>query len=259
MVYKVGAVQLDESVIMNETLSQDAFLTYLLSSKADVNLSRVRDKVFSTSDLSNEATIAQYQTNYSKLEFDTNKAQHDSLTILRDQYKEKEARLKTRRYSVDFDSSKNNLEILNNDIEQGSTGHDSANEDNEINELRNRLLSNRRKGLESSEIDGGESMDRQIEDQDNVQGDLVENMNKLVHNLKDGAVAFQNALEEDKKVLGAAEIGIQVASRGLIDISGKLTKYDKKKLGYMFYISTFLFMFVGLIITFIIIKLFPAL
>lgn len=103
------------------------------------------------------------------------------------------------------------------------------------------------------------SVDRQIEDQDTLQQDLIQDMSKLVGSLKQGAVAFQSALDEDKQVLGAAEIGIQVASQGLMDVSGKLRKYDKSKLSYLFYITVFIFMILGLVFTFIIIQLFPAL
>lgn len=94
-------------------------------------------------------------------------------------------------------------------------------------ELRKRLLGkgqNKGLGYETTK-----SVDRQIEDQDTLQQDLIQDMSKLVGSLKQGAVAFQSALDEDKQVLGAAEIGIQVASQGLMDVSGKLRKYDLGK------------------------------
>ena len=147
-----------------------------------------------------------------------------------------------------------------------STGTDRAGSkvaDYELSELRRRLLGKYRHhqslGETGHAADENESIDRQIESHDNIQQDLIQDMTKLVNSLKQGAVAFQSALDDDNQVLGAAEIGIQVASRGIADISGKLGRYDRKKLGYLFYIGAALFMFFGLIITFVIIKLFPAL
>ncbi|SMN18983.1 similar to Saccharomyces cerevisiae YGL098W USE1 Essential SNARE protein localized to the ER, involved in retrograde traffic from the Golgi to the ER [Maudiozyma saulgeensis] len=244
---------------MNETQVETPFLTYLLSTKAAVNLSKVRERVLNVDDIVNTDKVTSYQQKYGHLEFDTERAQYDSLNTLRKEYKEKEMKLRTRRYSIDFDNAQTGLEMINTETSQSirSTGNDH-NDDN-VQALRERLLGNRQSRMDLDENGIVKSVDKQIEDQDNMQNELVDNMSKLVHNLKEGAVAFQNALDEDKKVLGAAEIGIQVASRGLLDVTGKLTKYDKKKLGYMFYITVFLFMFVGLILTFIIIKLFPAL
>jgi len=244
---------------MDQTKIETPFLRYLLSTKAAVNLSKVRERSLNIDDITNTEKVTTYQTKYGQLEFDIERAQYDSLNLLRQEYKEKEMKLRTRRYSIDFDKEQTGLETINSARNESvkSTGTDGN--DDSVQELRERLLGNRQNRVDLDENGIAKSVDKQIEDQDNMQNELVDNMSKLVRNLKEGAVAFQNALDEDEKVLGAAEIGIQVASRGLLDVTGKLTKYDKKKLGYMFYITTFLFMFIGLILTFVIIKLFPAL
>ncbi|EHN02458.1 Use1p [Saccharomyces cerevisiae x Saccharomyces kudriavzevii VIN7] len=163
---------------------------------------------------------------------------------------------KTRRYSIDLDSvhsavTDQQAENLNEDLFRRKE------DDEAVMELRKRLLG--RQHNKNLAFEPTKSVDRQIEDQDNLQQDLIQNMSKLVGSLKQGAVAFQSALDEDKQVLGAAEIGIQVASQGLMDVSGKLRKYDKSKLSYLFYITVFIFMILGLVLTFIIVQLFPAL
>ena len=181
------------------------------------------------------------------------------LDTLERQYHTYQESTRKRRYSVDFDSTNDIHEEDPFDEPRRRTSSSlSKEEDGDgINELRKRLLG--KQLTEPGTDTTNKSVDRQIEDQDNMQQNLIQDMTKLVGSLKQGAVAFQTALEEDQRVLGAAEIGIQVASKGIVDISGKLRSYDKAKLGYLFYISVFFFMIIGLIVTFIIIKLFPAL
>ena len=241
-------------------LQEDPFLMYLLSTKTSMNLNKIKETKLSSEEITNIDKVQQFQRQYGGLLFDTERVQYDSLNCLRKEYKDKEMKLRTRRYSIDFDNAPADIEAAQMErIDSIKSLHkETIADDDSVQALRERLLGNRQTRMDQDENGVVKSVDRQIEDQDNMQDELVDNMSKLVHNLKEGAVAFQNALDEDKKVLGAAEIGIQVASRGLMDVTGKLGKYDKKKLGYMFYIFTFLFMFIGLILTFIIIKLFPA-
>ncbi|KAG0670477.1 hypothetical protein C6P45_002381 [Maudiozyma exigua] len=242
-------------------VQDDPFLMYLLSTKTSMNLTKIKETKLSDQDITNIDKVQQFQREYGGLIFDTERAQYDSLNRIRKEYKQKEMKLRTRRYSIDFDNAPVDVDAAQMELIDStkSVHKETVADDDSVQTLRERLLGNRQTRMDQDENGVIKSVDRQIEDQDNMQDELVDNMSKLVHNLKEGAMAFQNALDEDKKVLGAAEIGIQVASRGLMDVTGKLGKYDKKKLGYMFYISTFLFMFIGLILTFIIIKLFPAL
>ncbi|KAL3233720.1 Protein transport protein USE1 [Nakaseomyces bracarensis] len=219
----------------------DTLIDFLVSSKESRNIECRRQ----------HAVVAgqteTYEAEYSAAAYEYDTKCHRLLKEMENEYKKYEAGLKTRRYSQDFDSAQEAEAIM-----------DSANKEEEsTSELRKRLLGR----LHEDEGESGAhvSVEKQIQDHENIQQTLYEDMSKLVGSLKQGAVAFQEALEEDEKVLGAAEKGIQVASRGLVDISGKLKSYDKSKLGYIFYILTFFFMIIGLCITFIIIKLFPAL
>lgn len=237
--------------------------------------------------------LQEYHSKYSELEFTTSRTKHESLRRLKAQYQHYQELVKKRRYTVNFDTAaldnpdgygeplkvdSTNDSTTDASVPRGSVSTESITnvkttntdtttgskvDDYELSELRRRLLGKYRHRQSSGEtghaVDENESIDRQIESHDNIQQDLIKDMTKLVNSLKQGAVAFQSALDEDNQVLGAAEIGIQVASRGIADISGKLGRYDRKRLGYLFYIGAALFMFLGLIITFVIIKLFPAL
>lgn len=239
----------------------DPFLTYLLNTKLSENLNIMRtsivDKQLNSADSqSTKSNMAQYHDDYPSLAFECSQKQYQMLGIMEKKYNDYHTMAKARRYSVDFDAPNEGvIEPLESKY-QNEKEMDESSEG--IAELRKRLL-----GRKASDgiggIDSEKSIERQIEDQDNLQGNILEDMTKLVGSLKQGATAFQNALDEDKFVLSAAEIGVQVASTSLTDISGKLRKYDKKKLGYLFYITVFLVMIVGLIITFIIITIFPAL
>ena len=234
--------------------TSDTLLAYLINTKHLGNLHILRAHAVEE-DLKyhgKKNSITQYQEKHRTLEFECFEQQEDKLSSLAEKYGEFQEIQKTRKFSVDFDAP--NIETI-----KSIPGQEIIEEDNPddagLTELKRRLLGKR----PSQERDTEKSAEKQIEDQDNLQNDLIHDLAKLVGSLKQGANAFQSALDEDKFVLDAAEIGVQVASRSLTNVSGKLKKYDKKKLGYLFYILTTIFMIVGLVVTFIIIKLFPAL
>ncbi|CAI4062239.1 hypothetical protein SUVC_07G1490 [Saccharomyces uvarum] len=242
-------------------VANDPFLTYVLNSKQLVNLDRLRKKAVTkqlelSADHKTSEEFLKYQIMYQTEAFECLQNKHDTHKIMESQYESYQMNSKTKRYSIDLDSVHATDEYpQEDDLNEDFIG---KNEDDEgVRELRKRLLGKQRSN--SIGYESVKSVDRQIEDQDNLQQDLIQDMSKLVGSLKQGAVAFQSALDEDKQVLGAAEIGIQVASQGLMDVSGKLRKYDKSKLSYLFYITVFIFMILGLVLTFIIIQLFPAL
>lgn len=218
----------------------DTLIDFLVSSKESRNIDCRRQHAVLAGKSQN------YESEYSASAYEYDTKCYRLLKEMEAEYKKYEEGMRTRRYSQDFDAA------------QEPEPMPERQEEESTSELRKRLLG---KLHEDSSDNGAQntSVEKQIQDHENIQQTLYEDMSKLVGSLKQGAVAFQEALEEDEKVLGAAEKGIQVASRGLVDISGKLKSYDKSKLGYIFYILTFLFMIIGLCITFIIIKLFPAL
>lgn len=239
----------------------DPFLAYLLSTKLSENLNILRTSIVDKQLNSAESqpangNMAQYQDDYPSLAFKCSQKQYQMLDIMEKKYNDYHTMAKVRRYSVDFDAPNEGvIEPLEREYQNEKEVEESS---EGIAELRKRLLGKRASdGI--SGVDSEKSIERQIEDQNNLQDNLLEDMTRLVGSLKQGATAFQNALDEDKFVLSAAEIGVQVASTSLTDISGKLRKYDKKKLGYLFYITVFFVMIVGLIVTFIIITIFPAL
>ncbi|QLG71132.1 hypothetical protein HG535_0B01700 [Zygotorulaspora mrakii] len=237
---------------------EDPFLAYLLSTKVSENLNVLRndllkEQVILDGTRSNANTIGAYQKNCAQLAFEASSKKHETIELMKRKYDNYQESLKKRRYSVDFDAASDGVDpVVNLEVSEPDGLTD------ETAELRRRLLGHRVSDAESG-IGSTKSIDRQIEDQDNLQTTLLEDMTNLVGTLRQSASAFQNALEEDRNVLSAAEIGVQIASKSLVDIGGKLKKYDKKKLGYLFYITVFLFMIIGLILTFIIIRLFPAL
>ncbi|QLQ79542.1 hypothetical protein HG537_0C01890 [Torulaspora globosa] len=238
--------------------SEDAFVSYLVNTKVSENLNILRTKLVNERlyPLAGQETgnsIEKFQDEYPTIAFQCLQRQHLTLAQMTDEYQRSQHEVKTRRYSVDFDSPRTELASISDNV----SDEGSIEEIGTTAELRRRLLGKR--ATENSTLESEKSAERQLEDQDNLQNGLIEDMTKLVGSLKQGAVAFHNALNEDKAVLSAAEIGIQTASTSLTDISGKLRKYDKKKLGYIFYITVFLALFFGLIVTFIIIQLFPAL
>lgn len=246
--------------------SDDPFLSYLLSTKLEKNIDNLRTNILLSTIISTD-NIKEVQSDYSRIEFCTSMIQHDVLSIMERNYHKYQNETKKRRYSIDFDT-----QVLSTDLRDGidllelipnDDGEKTGilDGDESLMELRRRLLGrNSTDDGTAREIDGESiSTEKQIKDNENIQQSLIEDMTKLVSSLKQGSTAFQNALDEDNNVLGAAEIGIQVASRNLTDIGGKLRSYDKTKLGYLFYISVVIFMILGLFITFMIIKVFPAL
>lgn len=253
--------------------NKSTFLVYLLNNKFNKNLSLCKNKcVEETLKKHNDTNIVKkntqpndidlYQENLAPLEAQTSMTKFKTLQLMQEEYDKYQKQLKTRRYSVDFDQSLD----LSQDSSNGEkpiepvthSVDDEEDEDDEIHQLRQRLLGKKHdKGGITG--DGTVSIDKQLQNHENIQENLIQDMSKLVTSLKDGAVAFQTALDEDERVLGAAEIGIQVASKGISNVSSKLKTYNKNKLGWVFYILATIFMIVGLIITFIIIKLFPAL
>lgn len=250
---------LKDNLFHDIDVADEPFITYLLSTKLSENLNILRTTAISrqinaANEQQNDDAIKDFQDEFPSIAFDSLQRQRKVLKVMEDQYNQYQESTKTNRYTFDFDSPHID-ETEPNAVVQGQDKALDA--DTSVAELRKRLLGHR--ADESNGLESEKSSERQIEDQDNLQNSLIEDMTKLVGSLKQGATAFQNALNEDKAVLSAAEIGVQVASTSLTDISGKLKKYDKKKLGYIFYITVFISMLVGLLVTFIIIQLFPAL
>lgn len=247
---------------MNNDSHYSPFLLNILNNKFAYNLDTCKKNSIKQSlDSLNSSILNEYQDQLGSLEIKSSDVKFKTLQLIHLQYENYENSLKTRKYSIDFDKPSNSLDNNTTADEEYQEGKDD--EEYEIQQLRERLLGKkgRHGSIEDNDLDPNKpvSIEKQLQNHENIQENLVQDMTKLVSSLKDGAIAFQTALDEDQKILGAAEIGIQVASKGISNVSGKLKQYNKKKLGWIFYITTTIFMIIGLIVTFIIIKLFPAL
>ncbi|KAK5781158.1 SNAP receptor USE1 PWA37_002088 [Arxiozyma heterogenica] len=259
------------STSKNNNNTYSLFLLNILNNKFTNNLNICKKESIKYSlDSLNGSVLNEYQDQLGSLEIKSSNINFKTLQLIRSQYENYENSLKTRKYSVDFDNPLNELDNTSNFT---TNDNDNMNEiykerkdeeEYEIQQLRKRLLGGKKRSkslVENNNMDSNNSVsvEKQLQNHENIQEDLIQDMSKLVSSLKDGAIAFQTALDEDQKILGAAEIGIQVASKGISDVSGKLKHYNKTKLGWIFYLTTTLFMIIGLVVTFIIIKLFPAL
>lgn len=259
------------STSKNNNNTYSPFLLNILNNKFTNNLNICKKESIKHSlDSLNGSVLNEYQDQLGSLEIKSSNINFKTLQLIRSQYENYENSLKTRKYSIDFDNPLNGSDNISNFT---TNDNDNMNEiykerkdeeEYEIQQLRKRLLEGKKRSkslVENNNMNSNNSVsvEKQLQNHENMQEDLIQDMTKLVSSLKDGAIAFQTALDEDQKILGAAEIGIQVASKGISDVSGKLKHYNTTKLGWIFYLTTTLFMIIGLVVTFIIIKLFPAL
>lgn len=253
-----------KSQYTQDITEEDPYFQYLVTSKLSANLDYIRKSIV-TEQLNNKARdknyLKQYQDEFMGLENETVYILNNSTKAITTDYNNWTRSVKTRRYSIDFDSSS---EVGLEEIEEGGnekgnmkellSGHSSA-EEKSIAQLRKRLLG-KRKGSVSLDADGS-SIDKQMQVQDDLQQNLIQDISQLVTGLRQGAEAFQRALNEDSTVLQATEVGLQATSRNLSTLGGKLKKYHNSKFGFLFYIGCVLFMIFGLLITYLIVKIFP--
>lgn len=259
------------STSKNNNNTYSPFLLNILNNKFTNNLNICKKESIKHSlDSLNGSVLNEYQDQLGSLEIKSSNINFKTLQLIRSQYENYENSLKTRKYSIDFDNPLNgsdntsNFTTNDNDNMNEIYKERKDEEEYEIQQLRKKLLKGKKRSkslVENNNMNSNNSVsvEKQLQNHENMQEDLIQDMTKLVSSLKDGAIAFQTALDEDQKILGAAEIGIQVASKGISDVSGKLKHYNTTKLSWIFYLTTTLFMIIGLVVTFIIIKLFPAL
>ncbi|BAO38868.1 protein transport protein USE1 [Kluyveromyces marxianus] len=244
-----SSFQKDNTLLRDE---DDPFYHYLISTKAATNLDIIRKSAIKDSIHDSTAnTINEYQTRLSRLEDLANSLNFSAESKLKQKYDSYVEDQKTRRYSVDFDMPAEG----SMDSEDIASGMESREEDDSLRNLRQRLMGKRRDSFEGE----NESFDKQMQIQDDLQKELVQDMSQLVTGLKQGAEAFQNALEHDSTVLKAAEIGLHVTSRSLSTLGSNLKKYHKEKIGFFMKLGLLSFVILGLLITYLVIKVFPDL
>ncbi|SCU99338.1 LANO_0F01508g1_1 [Lachancea nothofagi CBS 11611] len=241
---------------------EDPILRNVLSTKLLANLNILR-KMAVESELGlrteRPSDLNSYRNNFNELECTALMVRCVSTNAIKEQYAQQTELSRRKRLSVDFDSEKipEELEKSDNSLQSSTVGSSSCPDDDEsLGDLRNRLLGNK---LENHESGAGlnTSMEKQMQVQDNLQEELINDMSQLVSGLRMGAEAFQTALNEDSTILKATELGLQATSRSLTNLGGKLKKYHNSKVGLLFYLGCILFMFLSLIVTYLVIKIFP--
>lgn len=248
----------EPEVLKELTTCEDAALQNLLSSKTVANLTILREAAVESQLGSREDQLGgldNYRKEFSDLECVALTTQHQSKNALIAHYTQCIEMTKAKRLSVDFDANSRS-ESPDNMESVEKRAPSISKEDESLGELRNRLLGKRR-GSSFSGSDENATSEKQMQVHDNLQQELLKDMSQLVSGLRSGAEAFQNALEEDSTVLKAAELGLQATSRSLTSLGGKLKKYHNSKVGLLFYLGCILFMFLSLLLTYMIVKIFP--
>ncbi|QEU59082.1 Use1 [Kluyveromyces lactis] len=234
---------------------EDPFYHYLISTKLATNLNTVRKLAIKNNldDPSSDA-VDRYQKNFSRLEESVGSISFSKASKLQQKYDAYQESQKKRRYSVDFDATPDvpigdevDVDIISN--------VEVINDNDSLKELRQRLMGKRRGSADTE----GESFDKQMQIQDDLQKELVEDMSQLVSGLRQGAEAFQNAIEHDSTVLKAAEIGLHVTSKSLSSLGSRLKKYHNEKIGFFMKLGLLSFIIIGLLVTYLVIKVFPDL
>ncbi|SCU84107.1 LAME_0C08262g1_1 [Lachancea meyersii CBS 8951] len=252
---------LEPCVFQELPLVKEPVLQKVLSAKLLANLDILRKSAVESringDDSHGKDMLSQFQNQFSGMSCTASMVQHASTLALDAQYTQHQEALKSSRLSVDFDKDATPEGPLPAALDQleSKIGPSGRNDEN-LTELRNRLLGKNgdKPGLVS---ESNSPMEKQMQVQNNIQEELISDMSQLVSGLKQGAEAFQAALNDDSTVLKATEIGLQATSRSLHDLGGKLKRYHNSKVGLLFYLTCILFMFVSLIITYLIIKIFP--
>ncbi|SCU81183.1 LAFA_0C03180g1_1 [Lachancea sp. 'fantastica'] len=244
---------------------EEPALKNVLSAKLCSNLDVLRKSVVNSKiegkeherDADSKGDFARFQDQFADIQYTVSMVHHSSMSALKEQYAKHMESQKPHRFSVDFDQEINSspeTQIQIEDVASESKNDDQ--DDEKLAELRNRLLG-KHQNHTGDTSEPGSSMEKQIQVQNNIQEELLSDMSQLVSGLKQGAEAFQAALDDDSTVLKATELGLQATSRSLIDLGGKLKKYHNSKVGILFYLTCLLFMFISLLVTYLIIKIFP--
>ncbi|CEP64788.1 SNAP receptor USE1 LALA0_S13e03026g [Lachancea lanzarotensis] len=256
---------LEASLLPALSQDEEPALKSVLSAKLCSNIDILRKTVVSNKiegeqhegNYGNKRDFAFFQDQFSGIACTASMVQHASTSVLKEQYTKHIESQKSHRFSVDFDQDNySESPVLQEPVEDIASRSRSGDQDDEkLAELRNRLLGKKQDHIDVAS-DPGSSMEKQMQLQNNIQEELLSDMSQLVSGLKQGAEAFQAALDDDSTVLKATELGLQATSRSLVDLGGKLKKYHNSKVGFLFYMTCLLFMFISLLVTYLIIKIF---
>ncbi|AMD21316.1 HER037Wp [Eremothecium sinecaudum] len=251
-------VQLLEQIVKqfeDSSREKDVFFQYILATKLASNIKCLREQAITDHLLDGGKATAEYNEALVGIETENTYRLHQSKKELLASYQKYNESTRTRRYSVDFDSSPADLvEKFNSEdlISKEKVESDS------VQQLRKRLLGKKQDATSTGASSDKESVEKQIQVQDELQQELLADMTQLVGSLKQGAIAFQSALQEDSTVLKATEIGLQATSKSLSALGTKLKKYNRTRVGFFFYMGCALFILLSFLATYLIIRIFPT-
>lgn len=154
---------------------------------------------------------------------------------------------RTRKMSVDF-------EDLNN-YEEKESQDDNTEEDENVSQLRKRLLQGGRSKSEDHNLETT-TFDEKLHMEEQRQEDILKDMFQFVRSIKEGADAFNAKLGEDQNVLKAAEAGLDATSKKLSKTGKDLSK-TIQSLGLFDALKLFGVVLLSFFLCLIIIKIFP--
>ncbi|KAH3903407.1 uncharacterized protein SCODWIG_02716 [Saccharomycodes ludwigii] len=221
-----------EEIISSD--NDDNFIKYLLGTKIKSNITVLREQAVVSQNLS------QYQLQYSALNFDLslylNKISSNLET--KADIQETAVRNKEETETVETIISKEDQESFKKE---------------DLKSLRKRLFHR------NTEFEDNNNNNNDIVEETNQQ-QLIDELGKLTSTLKQNAQEFNKQLTEtDSDVLKKTEQGLSSTSAQVRSLGTKLGQFSKSKLGIMFYLTCLISMFVGLLLTYAIIKIFPEL
>ncbi|CCH42073.1 hypothetical protein BN7_1612 [Wickerhamomyces ciferrii] len=144
---------------------------------------------------------------------------------------------------------------INTKIEHDNDDNNNENNDNDhddnISQLRKRLLKGQTNS-QNSEL----NFDQSLQIEESKQEDILKDMFQFINSIKEGAHAFNDKLNQDSNVLKAAETGLDVTSKKLINSKKNLSK-TINSLGLIDALKIFVIVILLFLLSLIIIKIFP--
>lgn len=238
----------------DSTKDSDAFFKYIMSIKLAGNLKCLREQAVMDQLLNSDESIKFVDSeDFNDLEYKCTNLLHRYKKDLLEAYRDFNKTAKTRCHDVGFDRT--SFQKLDEMIESKETSVLQDEDSDSVQQLRNRLL---KKSSTGDNMSHEKSYEKQMQVHKGLQHELISDMTRLVGSLKEGATAFQDALQEDSTVLKATEIGLQVTSKSLSLLGTKLKKYNKTRVGFFFYAGCALFILLSFLSTYMIIRIFPS-
>ncbi|KAL6942239.1 hypothetical protein ACO0QE_003407 [Hanseniaspora vineae] len=244
--------------VMNDKSLND-FIKNLKINKLKTNLSELKMKI-----IQNEQPVDDYQTYFANLEFDCDYFLHSYKSKCK-KHKSLQNELATSQGSAtteSIDKRTTNEKENNGDqsIENIDNTYSSKQQHNkDLQSLKERLF--QRNTFNSNNKAGNENSNNNNNNnnrEDEIQGSLITEITQLTSTLKENAQQFDQKLNTaDKDVLSKTETNLSKTSVQLSGLGTKLAKFSNSRLGIMFYLSCVFFMIMSLLLTYMIIKIFP--